>query len=318
MDGRAFLFRVPCPKARRRILSQCLWQVEGQTMFVAKWSPGVQPEKPELSTVPVWLDFTGVPLQFFNKDALKVIAGLVGHPLCLHPSIENLTNIEVAKVYTVIDPRQPLPEAVNAQFDSGEVVRITVSSPWLPSLCSHCRKVGHTISECPNAPPKCDICGSVKHGASECTRKHSGLRKDKAPIASQFPIVGTAPPPQSLLKTASTETRSVLTAAIKKKSVVTEAGTSTQIQAGQTRVPARNDTLVVDLNGPGVVDLNAPGVASSGHSKPSSDSCLDSSSGSLSGEDDDPLDIEDRYIGVVTRGMKKSARKARVRGPLNL
>ncbi|KAL0758366.1 hypothetical protein Bca101_074516 [Brassica carinata] len=39
MEGNAFLFRVPCPNARRRILSQCLWQVDGQTMFVAKWAP---------------------------------------------------------------------------------------------------------------------------------------------------------------------------------------------------------------------------------------------------------------------------------------
>lgn len=84
MDGHAFLFRVPCPNARRKILSQCLWQVEGQTMFVAKWAPGPLQEKPELSMVPVWLDFTGVPLQFFNRDALKEIAGLVGHPICLH------------------------------------------------------------------------------------------------------------------------------------------------------------------------------------------------------------------------------------------
>ncbi|CDY72596.1 BnaCnng78480D, partial [Brassica napus] len=71
-----------------------------------------RPEKPALSTVPVWLDSVGVPLQFFNKDALKEIVGLVGYPIRLHPSTENLTNIEVAKVYTVIDPRKPLPEAV--------------------------------------------------------------------------------------------------------------------------------------------------------------------------------------------------------------
>ncbi|KAF2602382.1 hypothetical protein F2Q70_00024595 [Brassica cretica] len=130
--------------------------------------------------------------------------------------------------------------------------------------------------------------------------------------------VGIAPPLQSLLKTVSTNNRSVLPAAMKKKSVVTEAGSSRQTQAGQTRVSARNDILVVDLNGPCIGDLKGPGVDSSGHSKPSSDSGLDSSSENLSGEDDDPLDIEDRFIDVVTRGMKKSARKARVRGPLNL
>lgn len=35
MDNHAFLFRVPCPNARRRILSQNLWQIDGLTMFVA-------------------------------------------------------------------------------------------------------------------------------------------------------------------------------------------------------------------------------------------------------------------------------------------
>uniref|UniRef100_A0A0D3BQJ3 CCHC-type domain-containing protein n=1 Tax=Brassica oleracea var. oleracea TaxID=109376 RepID=A0A0D3BQJ3_BRAOL len=200
MEGNAFLFRVPCPNTRRRILGQCLWQVEGQTMFVAKWSPGTKPEKPSLSTVPVWLDFTGVPLQFFNQDALKEIAGLVGHPLYVHLSTINLTNIEVAKVYTVIDPRKPLPEAVNDQFESGEVFRILVSCPWLPSLCSHCKKVGHTISKCPSAPPKCPACNSVKHDINSCPKnnadKRSEKRKGKAPIHSQLPIVtGSGNPP---------------------------------------------------------------------------------------------------------------------------
>ncbi|KAL0875745.1 hypothetical protein Bca101_025450 [Brassica carinata] len=189
MDGHAFLFRVPCPNARRKILSQSLWQVDGQTMFVAKWSPGPLQEKPELSMVPVWLDFTGVPLQFFNRDALKEIAGLVGHPICLHPATENLTNIEVARVYTVIDPRKPLPEGVNAQFESGEITRITVSSPWLPSLCSFCKKVGHTISRCKAAPKTCTICNSVKHTTDLCPRNRPKQREGKAPVKSLLPTV---------------------------------------------------------------------------------------------------------------------------------
>ncbi|CAF1912748.1 unnamed protein product, partial [Brassica napus] len=180
MEGNAFLFRVPCPNTRRRILGQCLWQVEGQTMFVAKWSPGTKPEKPSLSTVPVWLDFTGVPLQFFNQDALKEIAGLVGHPLYVHPSTINLTNIEVAKVYTVIDPRKPLPEAVNAQFESGEIF-LTV------------RKLATQFAKCP-------ACNSVKHDINSCPKnnadKRSEKRKGKAPIHSQLLIVtGSGNPP---------------------------------------------------------------------------------------------------------------------------
>ncbi|KAH0869385.1 hypothetical protein HID58_076407 [Brassica napus] len=119
------------------------------------------------------------------------------------------------------------------------------------------------------------------HGASDCTRLRTGLRKDKAPIASQVPIVGNAPSVQTSKKHVGSVARSSLPLVVKKKSseVVhtgsgqeAEAGTSKKGQAGQTQAPARKDLLVVDLNGPGSVSF--------GHSIPSSDSGLDSSSDS--------------------------------------
>ncbi|RID44016.1 hypothetical protein BRARA_I00842 [Brassica rapa] len=317
MEGHAFLFRVPCPHARRRILRQCLWQIDGQTMFVAKWAPGVQAEKPELTTVPVWLDFTGVPLQFFNRDALKEIAGLVGHPICLHPSTENLTNIEVAKVYTVIDPRKPLPEAVNAQFENGEVVRIQVSSPWLPSLCGHCLKVGHTVSKCPNAPPKCSVCGSVKHSAEECTRLRTGLRKDKAPIANELPIVDIPPPSQAnpVRTRAPTEHAQPHRSGGKLNSSKSNSGHSMKHQSSNgSALPSAQKSLIF-------VDLNATGLSSSRNSTQGTDTDLDSGLESSSADEDDPTKKADRFIEVMSRKMKKSQRslrKAGARGSLNL
>lgn len=81
-------------------------------MFVAKWDPKVVPTKPELTSAPIWLELD-VPFQFFNDEGLEHIDGLVGHLKLLHPSTANKTNLEVAKVFTIIDPRKPLTEAVN-------------------------------------------------------------------------------------------------------------------------------------------------------------------------------------------------------------
>ncbi|RID76986.1 LOW QUALITY PROTEIN: hypothetical protein BRARA_B03932 [Brassica rapa] len=134
MEGHSFLFRIPNANTRSRVIYQRLWQIEGQTMFVDKWEPGVIPAKPELTSAPIWLELRQVPFQFFNEDGLERIAGLVGHPKFLHPSTANKTNLEVAKVFTIIDPRKPLPEAVNVQFDSGDISRVLVSSPWMPPV----------------------------------------------------------------------------------------------------------------------------------------------------------------------------------------
>lgn len=77
----------------------------------------------------VLLEFTGVMLRFFNRDAMHEIAGVVCHLVCLHPSIENLTNFKVTNVYTIIDPEKKILEFVNARFKSGDTRITTVSNP---------------------------------------------------------------------------------------------------------------------------------------------------------------------------------------------
>ena len=171
LEGFAFLFRIPNAATRHRVITQGLWQIEGQTMFVDKWEPGVIPAKPELTSAPIWLELRNVPFQFFNEDGLERIAGLVGHPKFLHPATANKTNLEVAKVFTVIDPRKPLPEAVNVQFDSGDISRVLLSSPWMPPVCGFCKEVGHVTKRCPTAPKACSFCNSLSHVSGKCPQK---------------------------------------------------------------------------------------------------------------------------------------------------
>ncbi|KFK27190.1 hypothetical protein AALP_AA8G347600 [Arabis alpina] len=179
MEGNSFLFRIPNRVTRNRVITQRLWQIEGQTMFVASWEPGVNPVKPELASAPIWLELRKVPFQFFNEDGLERIAGLVGEPKQLHPSTSNKTNPEVAKVLTIIDPRKPLPEAVNAQFESGEIFRVLVSSPWMPPVCDLCKEIGHSVKRCQAAPKLCKICKSVCNGEAKCKRAKSAEPKGK-------------------------------------------------------------------------------------------------------------------------------------------
>lgn len=332
MEENAFLFRVPCPNARRRILKQSLWQIDGQTMFVSKWSPGIQQIKPELETVPVWLEFTGVPLQFFNKDALKEIAGMVGNPIYLHPTTENLTNIEVAKVYTVIDPRKPLPEFVNAR-------RIAVSSPWLPSLYTFCKKFGHTISKCKHAPKTCLTCNSVKHSTASCPRtNHSGPNKDsekqkqdierqkkkegKRLIQSLLPIVGqplvadSSPPKRARKPKRNAAPTPVSPERDPPDTSDSEQSTDSRGLSGSSVSVSHNlskGSLCVDLSADGSFEeqpQSSPGTTSSSGS---------SSDASISEEDDNPQDGGDEFIEFFSKRYKKREKsKARARGPLIL
>lgn len=113
---------------------------------------------------------------------MEHIAGLVGLPRFLHSSTANKTNLEVAKVFTIIDPRKPLPETVNVQFDSGKISRVLVSSPWMPPVCDLCKEIGHITKRCPIVPKACTICGSLSHVRAKCNQKPKGgarVRQEK-------------------------------------------------------------------------------------------------------------------------------------------
>ncbi|CAN6983521.1 unnamed protein product, partial [Brassica oleracea var. botrytis] len=176
----------PPPQGLVHSVANGIWS--RQTMFVAKREPGIIPEKPELTSAPIWLELRDVPLQLFHEDGLERIEGLVGDSKVLHPSTANKKNLEVAKVLTLIDPRKPLPEAVNVQFDSGEIKRIGVSTPWMPPVCSHCKEIGLSLKRCKAAPKNCSTCNSTVHQSTDCPRKpkfaHSNKKqykvKDKA------------------------------------------------------------------------------------------------------------------------------------------
>lgn len=166
-----FLFKIPNVSTRQRVLTEGIWSIDGLTMFVAEWTPCVTPSKPALKTVPVWIELRNVPFEFYNPPSLSRIASLVGHPICLHKETVQMTNFEVAKVFTEIDLLKPLPETVCAQFESGETRKISVSCPHLPPVCSLCAEPGHSSKHCSSVPPLCVICKKAYHSAEICPWK---------------------------------------------------------------------------------------------------------------------------------------------------
>ncbi|KAL1193633.1 hypothetical protein V5N11_017528 [Cardamine amara subsp. amara] len=44
----SYLFKIPNISARQRVVREGIWSIDGSTMFVAPWIPGVKPSKPAL------------------------------------------------------------------------------------------------------------------------------------------------------------------------------------------------------------------------------------------------------------------------------
>lgn len=102
--------------------------------------------------------FIGVPPHFFSEEGLKHVADATEHPLYLHPSTSKITNLEVAKFFTIIDLIKPLLEAIIMQFESWEIPRVQVSCPWLRPICDHCHEIKYSIICFITTPITCSGC----------------------------------------------------------------------------------------------------------------------------------------------------------------
>ncbi|KAG5389740.1 hypothetical protein IGI04_031281 [Brassica rapa subsp. trilocularis] len=53
---------------------------------------------------------------------------------------------------TTVDLMKPLPSIVEFTRQSGEVVEVLVTYPWLPPTCTHCKELGHIVKNCLHIP----------------------------------------------------------------------------------------------------------------------------------------------------------------------
>lgn len=62
-----------------------------------------------------------------------------------------------------------------SNFDSGEISRVLVSSPWMPPVCESCKEIGHVTRRCPSsvAAKPCSRCKSLTHITANCPQKQS-------------------------------------------------------------------------------------------------------------------------------------------------
>ncbi|XP_013688915.1 proline-rich protein 36-like [Brassica napus] len=84
----------------------------------------------------------------------ELVAGLVGDPKETDDFTKNLVSLTVSHVKVAVDLTKPVPDVVEFTRQSGEVVEVMVTYPWLPPTCSHCKELGHISKNGLQLPPQ--------------------------------------------------------------------------------------------------------------------------------------------------------------------
>ena len=196
-----FLTRFYLKEDYEAILQRGPWFIGEHFLSIRPWEPNFRPESTNVTSVAVWIRLNGLPIEYYNSEALLQIGKSIGNVLRVDTHTANEARGRFARLCVQIDVDKPLVTAVLiGRFEQ------PVCYEGIQKLCFSCGRMGHRKENCqytvrPNSPAKegrlvndrdgegqsCDM--HVPHGPAE-GMENNGLVHGNVAGASQDSTYG--------------------------------------------------------------------------------------------------------------------------------
>lgn len=123
------------------------WRAFGSYLMAQAWSPDFDPLRDEITTTPVWVRLTNIPVTFYHKAILMGIAKGLGKPVKVDLTTLNVERARFARVCVEVNLARPLKGTVMINGD-----RYYVAYEGLNNICSGCGMYGRLIHGYPKKP----------------------------------------------------------------------------------------------------------------------------------------------------------------------
>ncbi|KAL2248719.1 UNVERIFIED_CONTAM: hypothetical protein Sindi_2345600 [Sesamum indicum] len=147
-----FFFQFKTIIAMEDIIEGGPWLFQGQSILLQKWKPGMVLRKLKHMQVPVWIKLQHLPVELWIEEGLSTVASGVGKPLYPDAITRACTRLDFARVCVMLDITSNLPKHIiitTPDEEGGETpCKVDVEYEWVPSKCTGCMSLGHSIKDC--------------------------------------------------------------------------------------------------------------------------------------------------------------------------
>ncbi|XP_021866733.1 uncharacterized protein [Spinacia oleracea] len=140
-----FYFRFSTEEDYEKALFGGPWFILDHYLMLTTWKPNFRPSLHNFDKIMVWARFSELPVEYYDKEALFCIAGLVGKPIRVDYATDKITRARYARVCIEVDLDKPL---ITRVWVGGEWQIITYEN--LDTLCFECGRIGHVKQNCLN------------------------------------------------------------------------------------------------------------------------------------------------------------------------
>ena len=147
-DNGLHIFRFKDLDARDWVLENGPWYLAGRPIILRFWKPGMEMLNVQITSLPIWVKFFNIPLEYWTVTSLGYIASAVGIPLHLDTLTENHSRLSYARICIEVDVNFTFPNSALLDLGNGKYSTIRIEYPWVPQKCDHCKIFGHSHVKC--------------------------------------------------------------------------------------------------------------------------------------------------------------------------
>ena len=102
----------------------------------------------QITSLPIWVKFFNIPLEYWTATSLGYIASAVGIPLHLDTLTANHSRLSYARICVEVDVNCTFPKSALLDLGNGKYSTLRIEYPWVPQKCTHCKIFGHSQVKC--------------------------------------------------------------------------------------------------------------------------------------------------------------------------
>ena len=160
-----FVFKFQTEEDRLEVLNGGPYFAYGSNLILKMLPRCFRFEGEDVSSVPIWIQLPGLPLDCWNARSLGKIVSRVGKPITTDKMTLTKERLSFARVLVEVDASTDIVTEVEVRLPTGEVYHQSVVPEFIPKFCKQCMSFGHVGGHCGKGS------GGTKYSAYVAKRK---------------------------------------------------------------------------------------------------------------------------------------------------
>ncbi len=144
-----FLIRFDSKSSFEEVLKGGPWFIGEHFLSLRPWTPNFRASTASVSSIVVWVRLPELPVEYYHKEALLLIASGLGPVLRVDVNTATGTRGRFARICIQLDLEKPLARTIRV----GKA-KVAVIYEGIGLLCFQCGKIGHRKEWCPCRVPE--------------------------------------------------------------------------------------------------------------------------------------------------------------------